>query len=260
MEWATDVFPAVKPAAKSARRPDDGSHGATVYSKPGLRFMINRLSRPSAGDAEVPGATTGPLGLLPEFRGDPLGLLRRVAGIADVVLLPMGSPQFFVRPVLRAMCRGTELHGLLSSPVTRAESTRAIELAVASGVIEEATILGRGRFESAIRSLPSLPGSEQLIEALIAFARVVSWHFPIRSYPHKGHWPAPGPFSRLFNCCASAFEHLARHAMISAAVRMRSIMIDRAYFYGVGTQSKPSADEISPSARRGCSVLNLAPN
>ncbi len=108
MEWGTDVFPAVKPAAKSARRPDDGSHGATVYREPGLRFMINRLSRPSAGDAEVPGATTGPLGLLPEFRGDPLGLLRRVAAIGDVVLLPMGSPQFFVRTYMVSSPRGVE--------------------------------------------------------------------------------------------------------------------------------------------------------
>ena len=77
--------------------------------EPGLRFMISRLSRaPSSGDAEVPVAGGGPLGVLPEFRRNPLALLRRAAGIGDVVLLPMGSPRFFIRAYMVASPRGIE--------------------------------------------------------------------------------------------------------------------------------------------------------
>jgi heptaprenyl diphosphate synthase len=116
-------------------------------------------------------------GIAFQINDDVLDLTRSEAELGK----PPGNDIFegvYTLPVLRAIGRGTELHGLLSPPVTRADATRAIELVVASGAIEEASILGRGWFESAIRSLPSLPGREQQIEALVAFARELLMAFP----------------------------------------------------------------------------------
>jgi cytochrome P450 len=85
--------------------------------------VINRLSRaPSNGDAEVPSAGGGPLGVLPEFRSDPLALLRRAVGIGDIVLLPMGSPRFFIRTYMVSSPRGIE-HVLAKGRVYRKSFT-----------------------------------------------------------------------------------------------------------------------------------------
>jgi geranylgeranyl pyrophosphate synthase len=121
-------------------------------------------------------------GIAFQINDDVLDLTRSEAELGK----PPGNDIFegvYTLPVLRAIRGSTELHDLLSPPVTRTGATRAIELVVASGAIEEAAALGRSWFESAIRSLPSLPGREQQIEALIAFARdlLMTLPYPVAS-------------------------------------------------------------------------------
>ena len=172
-------------ASRSEQSYMDAIDGKTA----GLLSLACRLGAMQAArgqeQQEAPARFGRQLGLAYQLRDDILDLTSSAEEMGKPVNadLPQG---IYTLPVIRAAARDADLRRLLREGMTQEDATRARELVIATGAVDEAQAVADGLVEQAAGQLAALACPPHLRQGITAYARaVLGRHTPRPAVPRQ---------------------------------------------------------------------------